>query len=201
MKQQVLIIHGGTTFSSYKKYIDSMKAVVLEPKKLKSRLDWKDSITADLGDAYEVLVPRMPNGSNAQYKEWSIWFEHIVPLLKNDTILVGNSLGGTFLAKCLSEKIVPIKIKAAILISAQYEELESEELASFALSESLSKFNKQAKNIVLIHSKDDEAVPFDHVYKYNKDLSNSNIILFNDKGHFKQEHFPELVELIKNTVG
>jgi len=198
MKQQVLIIHGGTTFSSYDKYISSIKAVVLEPEKLKYRLDWKDSITADLGGGYEVLVPRMPNGTNAQYLEWSIWFEHIVPLLKKDTILVGHSLGGIFLAKYLSEKIVPIKIKAVILISAPYEGLELEELASFALLGPLSKFNKQANKIVLIHSKDDIVVPLDHVYKYSKDLSNSNIMLFNNKGHFKLEHFPELVDLIKN---
>jgi len=198
MKQQVLIIHGGTTFSSYNKYISSMKAIILEPEKLKYRLDWKDSITADLGGEYEVLVPKMPNGSNAQYKEWSIWFGHIVTLLKNNTILVGHSLGGIFLAKYLSEKKVPIIIKAVILISAPYEGLESEELASFVLSGSLSKFNKQANKIVLIHSKDDVVVPLDHVYKYNKELSNSNIVLFNNKGHFKQEHFPELVNLIKN---
>src|SRR5680860_1379722 len=125
MKQQVLIIHGGTTFSSCKEYINSMKAIVLELEKLKYRLDWKDSITADLGDDYEVLVPRMPNGNNAQYIEWSIWLEHIIPLLKNEAILVGHSLGGIFLAKYLSENVIPKKIKAVILISAPYKEIKT----------------------------------------------------------------------------
>ncbi len=198
MKQQVLIIHGGTTFSSYKKYIDGMKAIVLELEKLKYRLDWKDSITADLGDDYEVLVPKMPNWTNAQYNEWSIWFEHIIPLLNNNAVLVGHSLGGIFLAKYLSENIIPVKIKAVILISAPYEALGSEELASFELSEPLSKLNEQAEKIFLIHSEDDAVVPLDHVYKYHNDLPNSNVVLLKDRGHFKQDHFPELVNLIKN---
>jgi len=198
MKQQVLVIHGGTTFSSYKNYIDSMKSVVLELDKLKYRLDWKSSITADLGEDYEVLVPRMPNTTNAKYSEWSIWFEKIIPLLKNNMILVGHSLGGIFLAKYLSENEMPKKIRATVLVAAPYEELESEELASFSLPKSLSRFNDQVKKILLIQSKDDVVVPLDHVYKYQNDLPNSKVILLDDMGHFKQEHFPELVALIKN---
>jgi len=198
MKQQVVLIHGGTTFSSYKNYIESMKTIVLELEKLKYRVDWKDSITADLGGDYEVLVPGMPNGTNAQYKEWSIWFEHIIPLLNNNVILVGHSLGGIFLAKYLSEKVISKKIKAVILVSAPYEGLESEELASFTLLEPLANFNKQAEKILLVHSEDDAVVPISHVYKYHDDLPNSRVVLFSDRGHFKQDHFPELVDLIKN---
>lgn len=197
MKQQVLVIHGGTTFSSYKKYIDGMKALTFKLEKLKYRLDWKDTITADLGEDYEVLAPRFPNGSNAKYKEWSIWFEHIIPILKNNTILVGHSLGGIFLTKYLSQHIIPKKIKAVILVSAPFKKLEFEEVASFTLPKSLKKLNEQAKKIILIHSKDDEVVPVSHVRQLNRSLKNSSVILFDDRGHFKQEHFPELVQLIR----
>jgi len=197
MKHQVLIIHGGTPFPSYKKYIDNLKSKTLELEKLKYRLDWKDSITAELGDKYEVLVPRMPNGNNAKYVEWKILFEKIIPFLKNNAILVGHSLGGIFLAKYLSENIINKKINYVILVSAPYRDLEIEDLSDFALPKSLSKFNKQIKNIILIHSDDDPIVPVDHMYKYNKELSNSKTILLHGMGHFKQEYFPELVEIIK----
>ncbi len=197
MKQQVLIIHGGTTFSSYGNYLEYLKAYVLKPEKLKYTLAWKDSLAADLGDDYEVLSPRMPNGTNAQYTEWSIWFEKIIPLLNNNVILIGHSLGGIFLAKYLSENKFPKTIKAVILVSAPYEELEDEELGSFTLTKSLIGLNDQTNKIILIQSKDDIVVPLDHVYKYNEESPKSEVILFDDKGHFKLEHFPELVETIK----
>jgi predicted alpha/beta hydrolase family esterase len=197
MKQQILIIHGGTTFSSYENYIEYLKAYVLKPEKLKYSLAWKDSLAADLGDDYEVLTPRLPNGTNAQYTEWLIWFEKIIPLLNNNVILIGHSLGGIFLAKYLSENKFPKSIKAVIFVSAPYEELEDEELGSFTLTKSLIGLNNQVKKIILIHSKDDLVVPLEHVYKYNKDLQNSEVVLFDDKGHFKLEHFPELVKIIK----
>ncbi|NTW61944.1 alpha/beta fold hydrolase [Candidatus Saccharibacteria bacterium] len=198
MTQQVIAIHGGVTFSSYKKYIDGLKSIVLEREKLKYKREWKDYITEDLGGKYEVLLPRMPNPVNAKYIEWSMWFEKVIPLLKNNSILIGHSLGGVFLAKYLSQNVLPKKIKALILIAAPFKELESEELASFCLPKSLTKLSKQVKNIILFQSEDDEVVPLDHVYMYNKELPNSKVVLFKDKGHFKQEHFPELVDIIKN---
>ncbi len=145
MKQQVLIIHGGTTYSSHKKYIDDLQAKVVTLEKLKYKSEWKDSIASDLGDDYEVLTPRMPNGTNAKYKEWKIWFEKIVPLLNDGIIFIGHSLGGIFLAKYLSQNIIPQKIKAAILIGAPYEDTDYEEMCSFKPPVSLSKFNKQTK--------------------------------------------------------
>ncbi|MEI6850340.1 MAG: alpha/beta fold hydrolase [Candidatus Saccharibacteria bacterium] len=198
MKRQVLIIHGGTTFSNYEKYIDYLKNKIADIDKLQYRIDWKDSISEDLGNKYQVLVPRMPNSTNSRYEEWKTWFEKIIPLCKNGVILVGHSLGGIFLAKYLSKNNFPKKIKAVYLIAAPYEDLEFEELADFSLPNSLSKFNNQVDNIFLIQSKDDIVVPVDHVYMYNNELSNSNVVLFEGKAHFKQEHFPELVKLIKS---
>jgi predicted alpha/beta hydrolase family esterase len=198
MKQQIIIIHGGTTYSSYQKYIDDLqtKNVILE--KLKYKLEWKDSIASDLGDNYEVLTPRMPNGTNAKYKEWKIWFEKIIPLLDNGMIFIGHSLGGIFLAKYLSQNIIPQKIKAVILVSAPYEDTDYDEVCSFKPPVSLSKFNEQTKNIILIHSEDDPVVPVNQVKIYNKKLSNSRLMMFQANGHFKQLKFPELVDIIKS---
>jgi predicted alpha/beta hydrolase family esterase len=197
MKKQVLIVHGGNTFTNYSEYIESLKTKKVELEKLKYRLDWKDTITDDLGDKFEVLVPRMPNGTNAKYNEWKIWFEQIIPLLKNDVILIGHSLGGIFLAKYLSQNLLAKKVKAVILISAPYKELDSEEIGDFSLPKSLSKLNKQIKTIILIQSEDDIVVPASHVYLYKKQFPEANLIMFKSNGHFKQPHFPELVKLIK----
>ena len=63
-------------------------------------------------------MPSMPNKQNAAYDEWSIWFEKYFAYLKDDVILIGWSLGGMFLAKYLSDKPFPVKIKSLFLLAA-----------------------------------------------------------------------------------
>lgn len=199
MKQQIVIIHGGTTLKTYKDYISYLKTKEISLEKLKLFKEWKDSLADKLGSSFEVLLPRMPNGSNARYKEWKIWFERITPFLNDEVIIIGHSLGGIFLAKYLSEYPFPKRIKATILVAAPFDDIDSEEsLTDFKLPSSLSKFSKQGGEIYLIQSKDDQVVPFEHLGKYKKALPNAKTLIFNDRDHFKQETFPEIIKLIRN---
>jgi predicted alpha/beta hydrolase family esterase len=198
MKQQVVVIHGGDTFKSYGDFIINLKNKEVSLEKLKPRKDWKDSLQLELGDNFEVLMPRMPNSTNAQYEEWKTWFERITPLLSKDVILLGHSLGGIFLAKYLSENIAQIKVKALILVAAPFDDEESDEpLASFELTGKLSNITDQCKNIYILQSEDDPVVPFGQLAKYHEALTSAKEIIFKDRGHFLTETFPEMVDLIK----
>jgi len=198
MKQQIIIIHGGTSFNNYEDYISYLKNHEINFDKLKSSFGWKESLGKDLGENFEVFFPRMPNPMNARYKEWKIWFERIIQLLDDDLIFIGHSLGGIFLAKYFSENKISKRIKAIILIAAPYYNANSEEsLLDFKLPNSFEKILMQSENIFLIQSKDDIVVPFVQVEKYKSQLPNSKLIVFEDRQHFNQETFPELIELIK----
>jgi predicted alpha/beta hydrolase family esterase len=198
-KQQVLIISGGTSFDNYDDYISYLKKdsqVSLDG--MRTRETWKKGMVVSLGEDFEVFLPGMPNRMNARYSEWEIWFERIINLLDNNLILIGHSLGGIFLAKYFSENKINKKIKALILIAAPFGEVIGEEsLTDFKLPGSLSNLSKQCKNIYLIQSKDDVVVPFSHVEAYKKELPKAKLFVFEDKSHFNQETFPELIKLIK----
>jgi len=56
---------------------------------------------------------------------------------------------------------------------------------------------KQCKNIHFFQSKDDPVVLFGEMERYKKDLPESKLHIFEDRGHFKQEYFPEIVQEIK----
>jgi predicted alpha/beta hydrolase family esterase len=198
MSKQVVVIHGGKTFKTYQDYIESLKKREVTIDKFKAKKDWRYSLQDQLGPDFEVFAPMMPNGFNAVYQEWRIWLERMVPFLHDDLVLVGHSLGGIFLAKYLSENVFPKKIASVILISAPFDaDLDEERsLCSFSLPPSLEKLSEQVKNIHLIQSKDDPIVPFEQVHKYQTALPNSKLIMFEDRQHFNQESFPELVELI-----
>ena len=103
MKQQVVVVHGGTTFDNYEKYIDYLKNQEIYLDRVRFKKYWKENLQEDLGDNYDVLLPRMPNKDDARYLEWAIYFNNFSNQLDDDLILMGNSLGGIFLAKYLSE--------------------------------------------------------------------------------------------------
>lgn len=196
MRQQVLVIHGGTTFDSYEKYLEYLKNEEIYLDRLKQK-GWKENLQESLGNDFDVILAKMPNKNNAKYIEWAIYFNNLVPLLDDDLILVGHSLGGIFLAKYLSENLLPKKIKALILIAAPFDNVNQEEsLDSFNLLADLGNINRQCENIFLIHSKDDNIVEYKQSIKYEKELTNSTLITFENKRHFGQETFPEIKELI-----
>jgi len=200
-KKQVLVIHGGTAFPSHEEYLAFLEDSQPELERMKARTDWKLGLQGKLGGGFDVFQPRMPNGADARYDEWKMWFEKVAPLLEDEIILVGHSLGGVFLAKYLSENIFPKKIRAVVLISAPFDDEGSDEsLYSFAPGDSLEKFKTQTDKIVLYHSEDDPVVPFAQVKKYKERLPLADLHIFTDRGHFNQEEFPELIDILRSLA-
>ncbi len=195
-KQTILIIHGGTTFDTYEEYLKYLECIELTKEKI-NKIDWKDNLQGNLPD-FEVLYPKMPNSRNSRYAEWKLWFEKTFNLLSDEVILIGHSLGGIFLAKYLSENIFPKKIKQLHLVSACYDtEVIKDSLADFALSRTVENIQDQAENIFLYQSKDDTSVAYQDALKYKRDLPKAKLFMFEDRGHFIQEEFPELVEKVE----
>ncbi|MEK7606942.1 MAG: alpha/beta fold hydrolase [Patescibacteria group bacterium] len=193
MKKQVVIIHGGYSFNSRQEYIDSLKNTAITIDSFRPRVDWKNSLSDKLGAEYDVLLPRMPNKDDAHFAEWKTWFEKMFPFLWDEVILIGHSLGGIFLAKYLAENNFPEKISGLFLVAAPYTGV-----GDFILQKSSDRLIRQVSKIFLIASKDDQVVPFSEMESYKKELPNAEVVSFDDRGHFNQSEFPEIVTLIKH---
>jgi predicted alpha/beta hydrolase family esterase len=191
MQQQVWVIHGGDTFDTYEEYLTNLKNITPTLDDLKHQ-DWKSKLGETLGEQYEVLAPRMPNGYNAKFVEWKIWFDKFVPFMQDHAILIGHSLGGIFLAKYLAEEAFPQPIRATFLIAAPYNATANESLADFNLPTSLDQFAQQSPRIFLYHSQDDPVVPFSDFKQYQTALPAAQARPFTDRQHFNQAEFPEL---------
>lgn len=197
-KNQIFIIHGGMTFKNEKDYFKYLRNRNVSIEKSES---WAvEYLDKKLGKTYDIIRPRMPRSEDAKYKEWQIHFERFIPLLKSGVILIGNSLGGIFLAKYLSEHKFPKKIKAVFLVCPPFDNsLSGEDLVGgFKLRSDLSLLEKSTKNLYLMFSEDDEVVPVAHAEKYRNKLPKANIITYKSKnGHFQISEFPEIVKIIK----
>lgn len=197
MKRQILCIHGGEVFTRYEDYMRYLEEYQIDLEKMK-RGDWKNRLQEMLGDDYEVILPVMPCKRNAKYTEWKIWFDKFVPLMREGVILIGYSLGGVFLAKYLNEREMPFRISATILVAAPFDtERTDYELGDFSLPGSLEKFEKRSDKILLVFSKDDPVVPYSDLEKYRTALPKAETFTFEDRGHFGDSHFEELISLIK----
>ena len=182
-------------------YLDFLKN---RPISLVNRVSWTDEyLTKKLGADFDIIRPRMPLKDYARYEDWKIHFERYIPLLDNNVVLVGSSLGGIFLARYLSEHKFPKKILATYLVCPPYDNsMPGEDLVGgFKLKADLSLLQKNAKRLNLLFSLDDDVVPTAHADKFRKKLPDANIqILENMRGHFGVSEFPLIVKMIKEDV-
>jgi predicted alpha/beta hydrolase family esterase len=200
-KQQVVIIHGGEAFNSYKGYLDFLRKekITKDDFKAPPEKKWRHWMSGALGEDYEVFAPQMPGGWNCKYKEWKIWLEKIMKFLDREAIFVGHSLGGITLAKYFAKEGDKKNAKAVFLIAAPFNSSSSkDQIADFVLPSNLTKLRKMGSKVKIFHSEDDSVVRYTSFKKYIKALPEAEKFSFTDKDHFIQPEFPELVEEIRS---
>ncbi len=113
-------------------------------------------------------------------------------------------MGGIFLAKYLSENAFPKKIAQLHLVAPVCGEFDlpphDDYLADFVFDTgNLKNLEPQVEKIFIYGSKDDPLVPFSHIQKYQEYLPQAKLQVFEDRGHFRQADFPELLQNIINN--
>ena len=198
-KQQIIHIGGGEAFNSRKQYLNYLKTTQLYHLKETPYNPWYKNITEklDLQKNTYLKIP-MPCDDNAIYEDWCLWFERHFEYFSDNLILIGHSLGGIFLAKYLSQNNIKYKISQLHLIAAPYDiENDVEQLNNFKITEFPNKLiEKNISDIHIYHSKDDDIVPFEESEKYHVQIPGSQLHVFEDRGHFLGEEFPELFKNI-----
>lgn len=200
-KTQIFFVHGGMTFKNYKDYINYLET---RPVSIEAKNRWSEEyFKEELKNICHIIKPRMPLKENAKYKEWKIHFERFFDQIDDNIILIGESLGGIFLAKYLSENRFPKNIKSVYLVAPPFDnDLIGGDLGGgFELEEDLSLIIENCEKVNLLFSKDDDCVPISHAKKYREKLPNANFIIYESKnGHFQISKFPEIVEMIKKDL-
>ena len=193
-KPQICVIHGGTVYESDAEYQQALRDLTLNYDRLLYAPSWKHWLAEQLPD-HDVLLPTMPNGINAKYDDWALFFSKVVAFLRPDAILIGHSLGGIFLAKYFSENPPAEPFRKLILIAAPYADEANESLGDFKLSSS-KLLESAAREIHLMHSLDDPVVPIGELERYAADLPDAIVHRYTNKHHFIDSDLPDLLEII-----
>ena len=197
-KPQIVFIHGGDSFDTDAEFYDFVKSLDYNPY-AQERKKWRDDIKEALMETHECIMPRFPNAMNADYIAWSIWFEKVIPYLRDDVILVGHSMGGGFLLRYLSENSVPITIAQLHLAAGVIDDVECPGVGDFGIKiGTWSGFMSNIEAVHLWHSNDDDCVPVHHSERLAEKCPKAITHYFIDRGHFLQSEFPELLSVIKN---
>lgn len=193
----IFVVPGGDSHPHHKAFLQAERDRKVDLTKLGRGgfRDWKDGLKGSLGDGYTTETITMPCKENARYDAWEIRFSKYVPAFTSDTILIGNSLGGAFLAKFLDQNVLPQPVAATFLIAASFP---TRSRSTFKIRADLKTLAQQAGAVFLYHSQDDKVVPYSHVEEYVKRLPDATVRRFTSYGHFACEKIPELIEDIRS---
>jgi predicted alpha/beta hydrolase family esterase len=151
----------------------------------------------------KCAVPALPSPNEPVLDEWLSVIDILHP--DEDTIFVGHSRGGVAVLRWLENQHADYKCKAVILIAANsglnaHRTIKGETNFGFYTDAgyNFDEIKKHCKRFVVLHSKDDQWVPYAQGAENAQGLS-AKLVTFEDMGHFGTgvDDIKEIVEIIE----
>ena len=155
---------------------------------------------------HNVFVPQFPTPEGQSLENWIDKMHNYDLFFDSGLILVGHSIGATFILKKL--EIMETPIKAAFLVAGVADNINNKKFddinkSFFANGFNWDKIKKNAKRFYVYHSDNDPFVPLEHAKKIADGLG-VKLTLVKGAGHFSEKsgysNFPLLLEDIKKEL-
>lgn len=200
VKTQIVYIHGGDAPESKDEYYDLLRSMPFDPY-APERQSWRKWLAESTAETHEFIYVVMPDKYNADYIAWSIWFEKVVPYLRDGVVLIGHSLGCGFLLRYLTEYTLPVRISQLHLVAPVVDAIDCSGVGDFVIDVATwSHFASRIEAVHLWHSSDDTLVPMHHSERFSAVYAEAVLHTFTDRWHFLQSEFPELLEVIQEKA-
>ena len=179
-----------------------MKIVLIHGYKANSKSNFFPWLRDELHKlGHEVIVPDLPSPEKPDPEEWTKTLVEEVGTIDHETIILGHSLGGAAALRFLEAAEVTSTPKACILVATPWM-IKSDDLRGFFMSElDFDVLMWKASKFVVVHTRDDKVIPFDHAEKYADVLHATLVERNNGEGHFKdKEQYPVLLDILKKVI-
>jgi predicted alpha/beta hydrolase family esterase len=159
-------------------------------------IDW---LTTELGSAYRVHAPTMPEPDEPHYRPWRDRIEQELSEIQGSVILVGHSFGGSVLVKYLAEGSVKKPIRGLFLAEVPYWGPSGWEYEEYDLPDGFAA-DLPPVPIFLYHSLEDPVVPFDHLGLFAAKLPHATQRPLEGSEHSFVDGMPHLVADIRSLA-
>jgi predicted alpha/beta hydrolase family esterase len=139
-----------------------------------------------LGTGYEIRYPHMPREEDPDYELWKRRLARELAALRPGALLIGHSLGGSFLLKFVSEEKMGTEVAGLFLLATPYLGGKGwcyEGYEKVALLEGWQARWPRIGPIFIYHARDDEVAPFAHMELYANKFPQAVTRAFDTGGH------------------
>lgn len=143
---------------------------------------------------YKVVIPKMPNTSEPQIKEWVSHLKKVVDKLDEDTYFVGHSIGCQTIMRFLEKEDYNSKLPKVVFVAGWFKlnNLEDENVESIAkpwleTTIDFEKVKQKIRKLIVFLSSNE---PYDCLKENEvifKDKLGANIIMLKNRGHFTED--------------
>lgn len=175
-------------------------AVIVHGWGANSESNWFPWLAKELEkQAYKATVPNFPNTQNPVLTEWLEYFRKEV-LIDQNTILIGHSLGVSFILRFLEQLGGEKTVKSAFFVSGFERPLDIAEIDNFVDKPfDWQKIRRSSKQFFVINSDNDPYIPLTIAEGLAKSLETELIVEVHG-GHLNDPSgnlsYPELLALI-----
>lgn len=166
--------------------------------------EWDDklvgSLGAELGRQYTVRYPPMPNEAEPLYATWKTALVKEFDALGDNAILVGHSVGGTFLIHAVAEQQLKRKWGGIFLIAPPFLGEGGWPGDETDPKANLAKELRADVPVFLYHGTSDSEVPLEHMKLYAEAIPHAATRTLADRDHQLNNDLSELARDIRETT-
>jgi uncharacterized protein len=141
------------------------------------------ALRARLGSDYDLHAPTMPSPECPAATPWLRACGEHISRLGGRFVLCGHSLGGSIILKHLAEQGIPQGLAGVVSIAAPFWGAPDWDVPEFVLPENAGTRLRTLNRVALIHSRDDDVVPFEHLQRYAEILPQAVVRPLDGRGH------------------
>lgn len=162
--------------------------------------DWDEKLAASLRAAttseVELRYPRMPDEAEPHYASWATALEQEIAELAAGAVVVGHSMGGTFLIHAIAQHPPRRELGAIVLIAAPFVGEGGWPSDGWTPTRELGEVLPRAVPVFLYHGLADTTVPASHASLYARAIPWATLRLLPGRDHQLNNDLSEVAAVI-----
>lgn len=162
--------------------------------------EWDSKLVASLrralGPGYDIRYPRMPKENDPSFAAWEATLQQEIANLDDGAILVGHSIGGTFLINVLAKQPPKLTLGAIVLIATPFVGEGGWPTDNWQPESDLGGKLPRGVPIYLYHGEADTTAPPAHAELYARAIPQAHICLLAGRDHQLDNDLREIAAVI-----